>query len=130
MRTLLLALVLLSISCTPLCACSPERFAVVLRGTLQNAGGAPLGGKRIRSETAAASCVDYFPSAGGVTAADGRFAFEVDAPAVDSVCVRLFARDTAANAVEVRVGDVFRIRGTEFPWDTLDVPLVLAPVVR
>lgn len=131
MRKLLLAVLLLSISCTnPLCGCSPERFAVVVRGTLQDAAGAPLGGQRIRSETAVAGCVDYYQSAGGVTASDGRFAFVVDAFVRDSVCLRFFARDTAVGAVESAVGSVLRVQGTQFPWDTLEVLLRLAPAVR
>jgi len=70
MRKPLLAVLLLSIACTsPLCGCSPERFAVLMRGTLRDAGSAPLGG-------------------------------------------------------------VFRIKGTESPWDTVTVALTLAPAVR
>jgi hypothetical protein len=131
MRKLLLAVLLLSISCTnPLCGCSPERFAVVLRGTLRDAVGAPLGGHRIRSETAFGGCADYFQSSGALTAADGGFAFLVDAPPRDSVCVRLFARDSVTGAVETPVGGTLRIQGTEFPWDTLDLSLTFAPVMR
>ncbi len=52
MRTLLLVVLLLSIFCTnPLCGFTPERFAVVLRGTPSDAGGAPLSGHCIHSET-------------------------------------------------------------------------------
>lgn len=131
MRKLLLAVLLLSISCSnPLCGCSPPRFAVVLRGTLQDSEGAPLAGQRIRSETAFGGCVDYYPAASSVTAADGRFAFVVDAPMRDSGCVRFFARDTLVGAVESPVGGVLRVQGTEFPWDTVDVPLTRAPAAR
>lgn len=131
MRKLLLAVLLLSISCTnPLCGCSPPRFAVVLRGTLQDSEGAPIAAQRIRSETAYSGCVDYYSAASSLTTADGRFSFVVDAPVRDSVCVRFFARDTVAGAVESPVGGVLRVKGTEFPWDTVDVPLTLAPVAR
>jgi hypothetical protein len=65
-----------------------------------------------------------------VTAADGGFSFVVDAPIQDSVCVRLFVRDSSANALEAPVGNVLRVKGTEFPWDTLDVPLTFTPTQR
>ncbi len=131
MRRVLLAVVLLGISCTnPLCGCTPAPVGVVLRGTLQNAGGDPLGGQRVRSETSLAGCTEFDPSTSVVTAANGSYSLFVIGQVRDSMCVRLFARADTVGATESPVGSVIRTVARPYPYDTLDVPLTLGAVVR
>ncbi len=131
MRKLLLAVLLLSISCTnPLCGCSPEPTGVIVRGTLRTAGGDPLGGRRVRAEAALGGCLEYQPASSGVTNAAGGFEFLASVPVRDSVCLRFFARDTAVGAVESAVGGVLRARALAYPWDTLEVSFTAAPAIR
>jgi hypothetical protein len=129
MRYALLAALLLSISCVdPVCACSPPRIGMVLRGTLVSSTDVPQPGKRVRADLAVATCTTYYPGyASGVSAADGKLVLELDTFGVDSVCVRLFARDTVAGAVEQPLVGPLRLpRGTT-RFDTVTVPLVIAP---
>jgi hypothetical protein len=131
MRKLLLAVLLLSISCTnPLCGCTPAPMGVWVRGTLQNAGGDPLGGQRVRAEAAFGGCLEYEPTSSAVTNAAGGFDFLVLVPVRDSICLRFFARDTSAGAVESALGGVLRARAMAYPYDTLEVAFTPAPVIR
>lgn len=129
MRYALLAALLLSISCAdPICACSPPRFGVVLQGTLVSSTDVPQPGKLVRAELAVATCTTYYPRyETGVSDAEGRLVLELDTFGVDSVCVRLFARDTVAGAVEQPLVGPLRLPRGTVRFDTVTVPLVIAP---
>lgn len=132
MRKLLLAVALLSISCTnTLCGCSPQPEFVFVRGNLRNSMGEPLAGKRVRVEVASRDCATFFDGGSSrVSGPDGLVVLTVSGTVRDSTCVRLFARDTTIGALESPVGSAFRVRGSYSPWDTVDVPMVLAPAIR
>lgn len=133
MRKLILAVVLLSISCADLCGCSPQPDLVYVRGTLQSNAGAPLSGKRVRAELASRSCESFQDAySSSVSGPDGRVLLSVSSlgSPVDSTCVRLFARDTLVGAMESPVGSPFLVKTGYFPYDTIDVSMVLAPTIR
>ena len=129
MRVVLFAGVALLFSCTsPVCGCSPMRFGMVLRGTLVSQSATPLPGRRVRAEVGVGTCSTFLDSyASAVTDPAGRLTVALEAPSIDSVCVRLFARDTLAGAVESPLIGPLRLPGGRSSWDTLTVSLVLAP---
>ncbi len=129
MRLVLFAAVALMFSCTePACGCSPARFGMVLRGTLLSQSATPQPGRRVRAEIGVGTCSTFLDSyASAVTDPTGRLTLALDAPAIDSVCVRLFARDTVAGAVESPLIGPLRLPGGRSSWDTLTVSLILAP---
>jgi hypothetical protein len=129
MRFTWLAVFLLMLSCSdPVCACSPRPNAIVLQGTLQSATGVPQPGKRVRAEVAVATCTTYLDSyANNVTDAAGGLRLEIETPRVDSICVRLFARDTTAGAPEFPLVGPLRVPGGSPRVETVAVSLVLPP---
>lgn len=129
MRLILFAAVALLFSCTePVCGCSPERFGLVLRGTLVSQSATPLPGRRVRAEVGVGTCSTFLESySRAVTDPAGRLTLPVETPAVDSVCIRLFARDTVAGAIEAPLVGPLRLPGGRIAWDTLTVALVIAP---
>jgi hypothetical protein len=129
MRLVLFASVALLFSCAePVCGCTPIRSGMVLGGTLVSQSATPLPGRRVRAEIGVGTCSTFLDSyASAVTDPAGRLTLALDAPGVDSVCVRLFARDTVAGAVEWPLVGPLRLPGGRRTWDTLMVSLVLAP---
>ncbi len=129
MRIAVLGAVCLLISCVdPVCACSPPMYGMVLQGTLRSQAAVPQPGKRVRAEVGVGTCVTFIDTfANGVTDPDGHLTLTVDAPSTDSVCVRLFARDTVAGALEIPLVGPLRVPGGRRTFDTLAVSLVLAP---
>lgn len=123
------AVFLLMLSCSePVCGCSPIPNAIVLQGTLQSATGVPQPGKRVRAELAVATCTTFFDTyASSVTDAAGLLRLEIETPRVDSVCVRLFARDTTPGAPEVQLVGPLRVPGGSSRVEPVAVTLVLPP---
>lgn len=129
MRFAVLCAVCLLISCVePVCACSPPMLGMVLQGTLRSQAAVPQPGKRVRAEVGVGACATYFDTgASSVSEPDGRVTLAFGAPGTDSVCVRLFARDTVAGAAETPLVGPLRLPGGRMPFDTIAVALVLAP---
>jgi hypothetical protein len=129
MRFTWLAVFLLMISCSsPVCGCSPVPNAIVLQGTLQSATGVPQPGKRVRAEIAVATCTTYSDTyTSSVTNTAGLLTLAIETPRVDSVCIRLFARDTIAGAPEFPLVGPLRVPGGSPRVETVAVSLVLPP---
>ena len=132
-RTLLLYVLLplaLMASCVdPVCGCSPPVSGVEVQGMLRTAADAPAAGFRVRAEVAGIACgATIEERTSQPTAADGRFALTLVSYGIapDSACVRFFARDTAAAAIEVALATQ-RLLLRRGPFSPVPVTLTLPP---
>lgn len=125
----LLALALVGSCDNPICACSPEPIRAFLETTVRNTADEPVEGLRLRAEASLdANCASYRDTfLSRVTDAAGSARFTIDGPASDSICVRLFASDSAPGSPEVLLPDRPKLLASIFPFDTVRVVLVLPP---
>jgi hypothetical protein len=125
----LLPLALMASCVDPVCGCSPPFLGVEVQGTLRTAADAPVAGYRVRAEVAGTACgATIEERTSQPTAADGHFTLTLTSYGIapDSACVRFFARDTAAAAIEVALTThrVLLLRG---PFSPLPLTLTLPP---
>jgi len=126
----LLGLVLLSCDAftKPLCACTPAQAGSVLLGTISSATGVPTPGLRVRAEYAFLPCDTFYSNpTSSLSASDGKYSITVASGWADSVCVRLFARDTTPGAPEVALAESPRLLLRWWPFDSTALDLALPP---
>ena len=126
----LLALVLVACEAVtnPLCSCSPPQAGAELMGTIRSATGVAVSGFRVRAERSYGACAEFDRNpTSTVSAPDGRYSITIAAGWADSVCVRLFARDTTPGAEEVALSVSPRVLLRWWPYDTTALDLALPP---
>lgn len=126
----LAALALLGSCDNPLCACSPEPLAAVLVASVRTAADEPVEGLRLRAEPSMdASCETYRITVGGsrITGSSGTAVFTIEGLLADSLCVRLYASDSAAGSPETLLPETPKVQPRLFPFDTVAVTLQFPP---